>query len=463
VTRALAVLLAAGCGEPSDTPRTSPLWSDGTHLRDADGRVALLRGINARVADVFDVSFSDGRAPLEEIPPLTTADCARMGELGFDLLRLPINWSGIEPSPGAYDEAYLARVDDAIACAADAGLFVLVDLHQDAYSKEIGEDGAPRWAIEPAPVELLGGPLDDLGSRRTSVQVLDAFRTFFAIDDPAGLQAAFAAMLQRVAARWASHPAVMGFELFNEPVAGTLELEAFHERAAAAMRAGAPDKLVFFEPIAARNLTDFVPLAKEPFPDHAAVYSPHVYTYVFQSDQTAFQNATEAELALSVRLARDEAAALGTPLFIGEFGAGPVNDLPHAGWTQTEMILHDRYFASNAYWLWKEQSQGRWGLHDHDAVTGMWTERAHVVDWVSRIHLARIAGTPASLESSLAGDRIELRLESALDTPHVVYIPTRFAASAVARCDGVVVSLVRDGVTGLVEARCRGVLVVGVE
>jgi hypothetical protein len=42
------LLLLAACG--GDARKTTPLASDGTHLRDAQGRIALLRGINARVA-----------------------------------------------------------------------------------------------------------------------------------------------------------------------------------------------------------------------------------------------------------------------------------------------------------------------------------------------------------------------------------------------------------------------------
>ena len=56
-----AILWMSACGNDADPVRTSPLWSDGEHLRDSDGRVAILRGINARVDGVFDVTFSDGR------------------------------------------------------------------------------------------------------------------------------------------------------------------------------------------------------------------------------------------------------------------------------------------------------------------------------------------------------------------------------------------------------------------
>src|SRR6185436_7667614 len=161
-----------------------------------EGRVAILRGINARVQGVFDVTFADGRTALEAIPELTDADCRRMRALGIDLLRLPINWSGIEPERDRFDEEYLKRVDAAVKCAGDAGVLVVVDLHQDAFSKEIGEDGAPLWAIQPAPDMLLEGPLHDLGERRMSRQVTRAFETFFAVGDPSGLQGEFIAMLK---------------------------------------------------------------------------------------------------------------------------------------------------------------------------------------------------------------------------------------------------------------------------
>ena len=427
------------------------------HLRDAEGRVAILRGVNARVEGVFDVTFDDGRTALEPIPALTPADCMRMRALGFDLLRLPINWSGVEPTRGAYNEAYLQRVDAAIECAGNAGVFVLVDLHQDAYSKEIGEDGAPLWAIQPPPTELLQGPLDDLGARRVSPQTQDAFRTFFALDDASGLQAAFSDMIGHVAARWANDPAVIGFELFNEPDTGNRELDAFHARAGQAVCDAAPGKLVFFEPPALRNFTDFIPKPAA-FPISGGVYSPHIYTYVFATDQTRFNTFVASDLEPSVQAARDEATQYKTPLFIGEYGVGPTDDVQHNLWMHTQAQLHDRYFASDAFWVWKEQSQASWGVYDFDGTS--WTERPLVVSWVSRVHAARIAGTPKSLESSVTGDSIRLEIEpgSAVDAPNLFYIPERYSGSTRISCNGSDLSSERDSATGLVAVPCDGVV-----
>ncbi|MFT3695598.1 MAG: cellulase family glycosylhydrolase [Kofleriaceae bacterium] len=438
---AVIAILAACSNDPK--PSAHPFSSDGTHLRDDQGRIVLLRGVNARVDGVFDVTFDDGRTALEPIPALDNSDCQRMRQLGLDFLRLPINWSAIEPTEGTYDQQYLARVDDAVQCAARAGVVVMIDLHQDAYSKEIGEDGAPLWAIDPAPAQLLQGPLTDLGDRRTSAQVNNAFDTFFGAD--ATLRTKFYAVLDLVAAQWANDPAVIGFELFNEPPVGDTLVTPFSEEAAQHVHDHAPDKLVMFEPSATRNLFDFAPKSDHVFPVENAVYAPHVYTYVFSSTPVAF---TADDLESSVANARLEATSWGTPLMIGEYGIGPTQ--PNADlWMQTQATLHDRYLASDAFWVWKEESQGAWGVFDNNGDT--WTERPQVVAWLSRVHAARIAGDVTANESTPTTLHLETHGSS---TPHSIYTPGEFTAT----CNGSTISATRDAATGLVELPCDGVL-----
>jgi endoglycosylceramidase len=412
-----------------------PLGSDSTHFRDSQGRAVILRGANARVAGVFDVTLAplpDGtvRTPLEPIPELTPADCARMAELGWNFLRLPISWSGVEPTQGSYDEAYLLQVDAAIECARTAGLLVLVDFHQDAYSKEIGEDGAPLWAIQPAPEMLLEGPLDDLTARRTSPQVTRAFDSFFAEGDPDGLQAAFIDALAHVASRYAREPAVVGLEIFNEPPIDPDHLYPFTYAAAARVRTLAPDKLVFFEPPVTRNMTDSAPLAPAPFPTAGGVYAPHVYTATspgFGID----------DLEQSIDNARAEAQSWGAPLVIGEFGNGP--DAEGQRYVGLEYDLQDRYLASSALWLWKENSQGSWGLFDHDETTGAFSERPLVIATVARPYVQRIAGTPTAMTWDASAGTLSLSFEGGVAAPHVLAVPAPYEVVSVT-CDGAPVS-----------------------
>ena len=115
----------------------------------------------------------------------TAADARMLARMGFDMVRLGIIWQGLEPGPrgigpndprfcaphrrgtpfpslGAvepYDpgavRAYLARTDRIVALLANAGIRVVIDMHQDvwgsAFSYAFGltpwnGEGAPPWA-----------------------------------------------------------------------------------------------------------------------------------------------------------------------------------------------------------------------------------------------------------------------------------------------------------------------------
>jgi hypothetical protein len=87
---ALTLLLLAA--SPVRALDGGALRVSGGRLLDRRGREVTLRGVNARVRGIFDVTFDDGRLPLEPIPVFDAGDAARMQALGFDLLRLPISW-----------------------------------------------------------------------------------------------------------------------------------------------------------------------------------------------------------------------------------------------------------------------------------------------------------------------------------------------------------------------------------
>jgi endoglucanase len=61
---------------------------------------------------------------------------------GFDLVRIPITWMGyIDEEPDYHiDEDYLARVDEVVQMARDAGLKVIINLHHDSSTADGGRD-----------------------------------------------------------------------------------------------------------------------------------------------------------------------------------------------------------------------------------------------------------------------------------------------------------------------------------
>jgi endoglycosylceramidase len=464
--------LLAGCGPGSTAPLAStapckdPRFATGRdsvqcgRLVDSEGRVLFLHGVNARVSGVFDVTFSDGRKPLEPIPDLAEADVARMREMGLNALRLPINWSALEPTEnGGFDEAYLDKVQAAVDLAGQHGVRVLVDFHQDAYSKEIGEDGAPLWAIVPAPEQLLGGPLDDLGARRLSKQVLAAFGTFFGkTDDGKRLRDRFGKAVAHVAARFAKDASVTGIEIYNEPVAGDSAVHDMHAEVLAAARPADPGRLYYFEPSALRNQFDHAPDAdRDPWP--GTVYAPHVYTLAFGGSDAQHQSMTKDTLRPSNESAREEADSWKAPLAVGEYGYDP-NGIQADNYLAWQTDLQDEYQASGFFWVWKEESQGSWGLFDHDDKTGAWTERAHVRQAITRVAPEAVSGWPESFGYDREKKRFEMTFtaDPAVTAKHRIFVPgpDDFAAAFDITCDGKAVTADRDPKSGVVEIACGG-------
>src|SRR5579883_1346784 len=362
-------LIACGCGG-AYSPRFRPVDSDGRALRDGSGRTLLLRGVNARVSGVVDV--------------------AELRAAGFNLLRLPIDWSGIEPARGAFDSAYLDRVEAVIDLLRGSGVYVLLDFHEDGYSKELCEDGAPLWAIDPPPSTLVGGPGPLAGPTdcHTSSAALAAFAKFFADSD--GLQEEYVTMASQVAMRFRSDTQVLGYEIMNEPIGVDTVIASFNQKVAAALRAIDTDHLILFEPAATRNFTNASPISSTPFPVGGAVYAVHVYTAVFGNNASLDDGTYPPALANSVSGAREEADAWGTPLIITEYGIG--SSSPRA----TQWLGHflddtDAQGASSALWLWKEESQGEWGLYQVQP-DGSFAPRPEMFQAVSRPYPQAIGG-----------------------------------------------------------------------
>ncbi len=72
---------------------------------------------------------------------------------GFNFVRYLIFWSKIELAPGVYDDVYLDEVAERLDWFAEAGIHVVLDMHQDLWGPSLnscfpGEiyNGAPAWA-----------------------------------------------------------------------------------------------------------------------------------------------------------------------------------------------------------------------------------------------------------------------------------------------------------------------------
>ena len=89
----------------------------------------LLRGVNVNQLGEYYQANPD----LAPTVPLTEDDFREIARLGFNTVRLIVSWSTLEPTPGAYNDGVRREIRQAVGWAASYGLYVVLDMHQDAY------------------------------------------------------------------------------------------------------------------------------------------------------------------------------------------------------------------------------------------------------------------------------------------------------------------------------------------
>ena len=457
---------------------------------DEAGREVMLRGVNARVAGVFDVTFDDGRAPLEPIPVFNSSDTEAMNTLGFNFLRLPINWSGIAPQPNQYSEDYVAAIQEVVDLAEDAGIQVLLDMHQDAYSKEIGEDGAPLWAIVPPPETTNAGGELTLLPLRLAPQTQKAFASFWKNEqvEGKGLQEHYIEAMTFVMEAFKDNPAVLGMEIFNEPWllhAQTLltaqgqdpgltmsMLDDFYAKAVPALQEVAPEKLEVIEPDVAKNDPPQIPPGSSdqqpysaavpnpiPWDTKNTVYGPHFYINAFFNpgeEAAGYPNITpdDPDIDVNINNSLNEAAGFQAPLLIGEFGFTD----KAAQFTETLSRMYslaDEYVVSTAQWVWKEDSQDSWGFFDFEGETPILRE--NVAAAASRAYPQAISGRiKTSSYDPATGDFSVTFVYRDTGAPHEIFLPvgTVFASGVSLQCSGEPAEALSQSDEGIVTVDC---------
>ena len=371
--------LLAGC---SDGPGGQPL---GWHVRDGflrapDRRAVILRGVNLSGAQK-NAPYLDGK---------TIDDYTRVrGEWGFNGIRFVMTWAAVEPQPGQYDDAYLDRVAERMDWAAQIGLSVVLDMHQDVYGEGFGFDGAPRWSCDQSRYDAF------VPQMPWFLSTLDP-NVMACVDElytRADRQQHFIDAWRHVAQKLGGKSAIVGFDVLNEPSWGSYSiltfehdrLEPLYHRVVTAVRSVAPQWVAFLEPAASRNAG--VGTGLKPFPFANVMYAPHSYDSAAEGG-SGFDPSHRQQILDNVGNLADEAKSLGAGLWIGEYGG--VASAP--GIVEYMTAQYDAAGAvagSTMYWSYDE-SDG-YGLLNPDG-----TEKTNLVDVLVRPYPAKIAGDPKS-------------------------------------------------------------------
>ena len=409
----VAVVLAIGAGMMStsraaDTAAARPeIRVQGDRLVDDLGRTVLLRGVN--VVDKSPTHWFTNNGFLAGV--ISDDDLAFLAGLGFNSIRLGFTWAAIQPSPpsssgAVYVENVVAGIRHVMDLAWAHGLRVVLDMHQDLFSEKYDGDGAPLWATPQH-----GAPPDCPGvgfpQRYFCGEPMAAFQNFWTnagYDDPNPLTGpdpyGTGPLLDRFVGAWvelasalSDHPALLGYDLFNEPfpdnlplVFETQSLARFYARVIPAVRRVDPTHAIFVEPPISKSVgMPSTPLRPD---DPFVVYAPHDYseTGYFGSAGLPVSTLATSDLAL---LADDkaEAAAMKAPLWIGEWGfeGSPLG----AQFVRRHYDDQDRLGVSSAFWTMTQGASSceanrltRCAAPDLvDAFVRVWPERIPAASW----------------------------------------------------------------------------------
>ncbi|RUA09532.1 MAG: hypothetical protein DSY82_05785, partial [Flavobacteriia bacterium] len=386
-------------------------------IKDKEGRSLILHGVNVN-ADAKGDSLRVGWPKKQDYADLSE-------KWGFNFVRYLVLWDGIEPVKGEYDQEYFKRIKERLDWCEELGLKVVLDMHQDLYALRYGGDGAPDWAIidDGEPFEMQT-PWE-LNYRQPAV--IASINNFW---DPSRghgyLQDHFIKAYVELVKQFKDHPAVIGYDLYNEPTMVTKEifsfeeryLQPFYEKLIPAIRKVDKDKWIFFEPTALgvnQGLRTDLEVLKDPGPgEPRLVYFPHFYTIDYDTyDQyigfPVFINKWGASQNHFIKKQK-------APLLVGEFGVNQTrSDSPK--FMDDVLTMFDKTTSGWAYWAYMKNDS--WSPFNDDNSN---IEARHLV---VRPYPKCVAGHPVSygFDNKTKEFWLDFKVDPKIDAPTEIYIP----------------------------------------
>ena len=374
------------------------------------GRTRLFHGVNAvvKVAPFIPVtSYFDPQMSISQ------EDIEDLVNWGFNFVRLGVMWEATEVAFGVYNTTYLKQVDQLITMMGQAGIYTLVDAHQDVFARALCGEGVPNfWAqnLSTTCEGFIGKAAEAVGlctplskyhfqydsdgnpviadclkhmfsDYYMSPEAMSAFHNLYT--NQSGMLDHFIGHWANVAAVLGNNPYVIGYDLINEPLAANLYadpelalpgsfdrkvLQPLYQKLAAVIRQYSAEKIVFFEPVQSDLLpvlggiifhAGFDETPSGPAYNNLQILNDHTYCCqanpnMCSTGEPPLKKANECKKFHQKRISTraEDAQRLGTGLIISEFGACTDSWACMAELTSVTETC-DEHLVSWAYWMFK--------------------------------------------------------------------------------------------------------------
>jgi len=392
---------------------TSPGWmvdaGDRIFLADELGRALILHGAN----QTFSVGYGE---PVEYWA--IEDDFVRMRAYGFNLARLPVFWHSFERAEDNYDMEYLDRLEDALDWCADNDLLAIIDFHQDMFNEKYGGRGFPDWMVRDEGLPF--NPNLEGFFKYLSPAVITAFHHFY---NDADLQQAQIDAWMLFVNRFKDHPALLGYDLLNEPwidkhLPWTFEAEtlsAMYTRLIEAIREVDTEHWIFYEPLVL-NPSALLPSSLQKLSGERLAYYPHLYHPLM--DLGFAYNGNGAYFRRWGKVVSGNARAWHVPALIGEWGVRTEED-NYLQYMDDALTMADEVLAGWTFWHFRGHG-GAYDLFDEDS-----NERVERADRIVRAYPRAVPGIPREISFDFETKVMVLRFEDLPNAsgPTEIFIP----------------------------------------
>lgn len=308
---------------------TGRLHTKGTRIIDKNNNEIILKSINYN--ELMPNGYKYVRPDVSKLPiicsrwiePPTSLDARQVKEMGFNSVRLVINWSQLETDKPVknnkgeiihkWDKNYLKALDKTISDLTENSVAVILDMHKYLWSSAfrlINSDegfgcsgsGFPEWLYP-----------NITNSYTHQNARCDFFQNSTKIFSGYFIQDAFTDVWRMLAGRYLQNELVIGADIINEPwpaknicSSEDLRLNSFYQKIGSAIRGVNPYLLLIFEDSQDQVSKNYT--LNEPLKISNSVYSFHLYTYEWdKSGKEMTDNYIK------------RAESWNVPLFLGEF------------------------------------------------------------------------------------------------------------------------------------------------
>ena len=391
------MLIAVGALCSGYTATAGELKVDHGKFVDKQGAEVILRGFN------YGYKLYNHR-----VPPLTLAkttegsvkDMKAMNALGANAVRLLFDWDAYEgAAPGVYNEEYLDYYEAAVKAAREQGIYVIVDYHQDAFSRwtlhGCGQ-GAPQWAI-PSGYKVYTPNNDSYVCRYWTLftffetgKLNALFDAFYQKGNPA--RENLLVVYEKIARRLAGLDNVLGYEIMNEPLGSKDLYVQFFVDMAHRVRKIDPTAIMFLDngPLEGAGVQKIEIV--DPKIDNLA-YAPHYYN----AQMFVFYTWLWGRYEPVAETFHQTAKSLNAAVILAEYGA----HVFRSAQPYLTMILDDldKQGDSGLQWMyasdWTPENQDRWNHEDFSVVDDHGAIRSN---YIIRPFVRRVAGHYGSFE-----------------------------------------------------------------